>query len=175
MYKYLLATAGIGFLYVRGSLVPTLVPTHSGWFAQADIGAMDISGNHPSPTASRFEAGSPPVVACYAAEAALAIVTEIGTDAIEERVRVLNGQCMDRLATLGWLAVTPRDDRSRGAMVAISSRDSAGLNAAMAVRGIVTAHRDANLRPTFHCYNNDADIDAFIAAMAELKDDFAPR
>lgn len=174
MYKYLLATAGVGFLYVRGSLIPTLVPTHSGWFAQADIGAMDISGNHPSPTASRFEAGSPPVVACYAAEAALAIIAEVGTDAIEQRVRVLSGQCMDRLAALGWLAVTPRDDDRRGAMVAIPSRDSAGLDSALAAHNIVTSHRDANLRATFHCYNNDADVDAFIAAMAEMKDEFAP-
>src|SRR3984885_6789920 len=34
MLKYLLGTAGIGFLYVRGPLIPTLTPTHSGWFAQ---------------------------------------------------------------------------------------------------------------------------------------------
>ncbi len=174
MYKYLLATAGIGFLYVRAELVPTLLPTHSGWFAQVDIGAMDISGNHPSPTARRFEAGSPPVVNCYAAEAALAIVSEVGTDAIEERVRDLSGQCMDRLEAIGWPAVTPRDDRRRGAMIAIPSRDSAGLDAALAARGIVTSHRDANLRAAFHFYNNEADIDSFIAAMTELKSEFAP-
>lgn len=174
MYKYLLATAGIGFLYVRAELVPTLLPTHSGWFAQVDIGAMDISGNHPSPTARRFEAGSPPVVNCYAAEAALAIVSEVGTDAIEERVRDLSGQCMDRLEAIGWPAVTPRDDARRGAMIAIPSRDSAGLDAALAARGIVTSHRDANLRAAFHFYNNEADIDSFIAAMTELKSEFAP-
>lgn len=174
MYKYLLATAGIGFLYVRAELVPTLLPTHSGWFAQVDIGAMDISGNHPSHTARRFEAGSPPVVNCYAAEAALAIISEVGTDAIEERVRDLSGQCMDRLAAIGWPAVTPRADRRRGAMIAIPSRDSAGLDAALAARGIVTSHRDANLRAAFHFYNNEADIDSFIAAMTELKSEFAP-
>ena len=173
MYKYLLATAGIGFLYVRAELVPTLVPTHSGWFAQADIAAMDISGNHPSPTARRFEAGSPPVVNCYAAEAALAIINEVGTDAIEARVRNLTGQCMDRLAEIGWPAVTPRDDNRRGAMIAIPSRDSAGLDAALAARRIVTSHRDANLRATFHLYNNEADIDVFVAAMAELRPEFA--
>src|ERR1700719_1643939 len=42
MLKYLLGTAGIGFLYVRGALLQSLLPTNSGWFAQADIGAMDI-------------------------------------------------------------------------------------------------------------------------------------
>src|SRR5687768_10950993 len=69
MLKYLLGTAGIGFLYVRDSFVQSLLPTNSGWFAQAEITAMDITANRPSPTARRFEAGTPAVVNCYAAEA----------------------------------------------------------------------------------------------------------
>ena len=64
-------TAGIGFLYVRDALVPSLLPTNSGWFAQAEIAAMDITANRPAPNARRFEAGTPPVVNCYAAEAGL--------------------------------------------------------------------------------------------------------
>jgi len=43
MLKYLLGTAGIGFLYARDSCVKSLLPTNSGWFAQANIQAMDIS------------------------------------------------------------------------------------------------------------------------------------
>jgi selenocysteine lyase/cysteine desulfurase len=53
MLKYLLGTAGIGFLYVRDSLLPTLTPTHSGWFAQEDIFAMDITANRPAPNTAR--------------------------------------------------------------------------------------------------------------------------
>ena len=174
LYKYLLATAGIGFLYVRGSLVRQLLPTVSGWFAQADIGAMNIAGNHPSPSARRFEAGSPPVVACYAAEAALAIIAEVGTDAIEQRVCRLSGACMDQLAEIGWPAITPRHDARRGAMVAVPSRDSKALDAALAARDIVVSHRDSNLRAAFHFYNDDRDVAAFIAAMRDLKEDFAP-
>lgn len=173
LYKYLLATAGIGFLYVRRSLVEQLLPTVSGWFAQADIAAMNIASNCPSPSARRFEAGSPPVVACYAAEAALAIVAEVGTDAIEARVRSLSGACMDQLAEIGWPAITPRDDARRGAMIAIPSRDSSGLDAALAARDIIVSHRDLNLRAAFHFYNDESDIAAFIAAMRELKEAFA--
>src|ERR1700727_3186172 len=43
MLKYLLGTAGIGFMYVRDALGPSLLPTHSSWFAQAKISAMDIT------------------------------------------------------------------------------------------------------------------------------------
>jgi selenocysteine lyase/cysteine desulfurase len=45
MLKYLLGTAGIGFLYVRDSLVRSLHPTHTGWFAQENIFAMAIDAN----------------------------------------------------------------------------------------------------------------------------------
>jgi len=62
MLKYLLGTAGIGFLYAENACVRSLVPTNSGWFAQAEIAAMDISANRPAPNARRFEAGTPPVV-----------------------------------------------------------------------------------------------------------------
>src|ERR1700720_3563351 len=62
MVKYLLGTAGIGFLYAKGSFIQSLVPTSTGWFAQADIAAMDITANRPAPNARRFEAGTPAVV-----------------------------------------------------------------------------------------------------------------
>ena len=66
MLKYLLGTAGIGFLYVRDSLVRSLHPIHSGWFAQENIFAMDITANRPASSARRFESGTPAVVNCYA-------------------------------------------------------------------------------------------------------------
>ena len=40
--KYLLGSAGLGFLYCRRELVKTIEPTATGWFADRDIFAMDI-------------------------------------------------------------------------------------------------------------------------------------
>jgi selenocysteine lyase/cysteine desulfurase len=85
MLKYLLGTAGIGFLYVARRHIEALTPTVSGWFAQADIAAMDIFANTPSPTARRFETGTPPVPNCYAAEAGIGLIRETGVLAIEAR------------------------------------------------------------------------------------------
>jgi selenocysteine lyase/cysteine desulfurase len=174
MLKYLLGTAGIGFLYVRNSLVQPLVPTHSGWFAQENITAMDITANRPAHTARRFEAGTPPVVNCYASEAGLKVLLGVGTPAIEKRVQMLTRRCMERLAEIGWPSVTPMQEERRGATVAIPSRDSAGLNKELMARDIVTSYRDRNLRASWHFYNNDDDIEAFIAAMKSLRDRFHP-
>src|SRR5450432_1601494 len=102
MLKYLLGTAGIGFMYVRGACVQSLLPTNSGWFAQAEITAMDITANRPAPNARRFEAGTPPVVNCYAAEAGLKLLLKVGTPAIEKRNYALTRRCMQRLQEIGW-------------------------------------------------------------------------
>jgi selenocysteine lyase/cysteine desulfurase len=175
MLKYLLGTAGIGFMYVRDSFIKSLVPTNSGWFAQENIGAMDITGNHPHPTARRFEAGTPAVVNCYASEAGLKFLLGVGTQNIEKRNQALTRRCMERLAEIGWPSVTPTPDARRGATVCVPSRDAGALSKELMNRDIVTSHRDANLRASFHFYNNEADIESFIAAMKDLRDTFSPR
>ena len=175
MLKYLLGTAGIGFLYARDSWVKSLLPTNSGWFAQANIQAMDISANRPSPSARRFEAGTPPVVNCYAAEAGLKLLLQVGTEAIGKRNFALTRRCMQRLEEIGWPSITPPQDERRGATVAVPSRDSARLSAELMKHDIVTSHRDDNVRASFHFYNNDDDVETFIAAMKDLRSSLGPR
>jgi selenocysteine lyase/cysteine desulfurase len=173
MLKYLLGTAGIGFLYVRDSLVRSLRPTHSGWFAQENIFAMDITANRPARSARRFEAGTPPVVNCYASEAGLKLLLDVGTKAIERRVRALTRRCMERLHEIGWPSVTPAADERRGAMVCVPSRASGQLSLELLKRNIVTSHRDDNLRVCLHFYNNDEDVDVLVEALSELRGQFA--
>jgi selenocysteine lyase/cysteine desulfurase len=175
MLKYLLGTAGIGFLYAKDSCVRTLVPTNSGWFAQANIAAMDITANRPAPDARRFEAGTPPVVNCYAAEAGLKLLLKVGTPAIEKRNFALTRRCMERLEEIGWPSITPAQDARRGATVAVPSSDAARLQAELMKHDIVTSYRDDNVRASFHFYNNDDDVESFIAAMQELRGSLGPR
>jgi selenocysteine lyase/cysteine desulfurase len=175
MLKYLLGTAGIGFLYVRESLIQSLVPTNTGWFAQAEIAAMDITGNRPAPNARRFEAGTPAVANSYAAEAGLKFVLAVGTPAIEQRNYALTGRCMRRLEEIGWPSITPTQNERRGATVAVPSRDSGGLSAELLKRDIVTSPRDDNVRASFHFYNDDDDVESFVAAMKDLRGSFGPR
>ena len=174
MLKYLLGTAGIGFLYARDTFAKSLLPTNSGWFAQASIAAMDICANRPAPNARRFEAGTPPVVNCYAAEAGLQMLLRVGTPAIEKRNFALTRHCMERLQEIGWPSVTPGEDERRGATVAVASRDSARLAAELMKRDIVTSHRDDNVRASFHFYNNDDDVESFITAMKDLQGKLGP-
>ena len=170
MLKYLLGTAGIGFLYCRRELIESLVPTVTGWFAQANPHDMDIYHNVPARTARRFQAGTPPVPNCYAAAAGLDIILELGIGEIERRIRALTGTCMDRLLEAGCTLATPREDAHRGPSVCIQAADDNALVAKLAERNIVTSCRAGNVRATFHCYNDDADIDALVSTVVTNRD-----
>ena len=72
-------------------------------------------------------------------------------------------------------SVTPQQDERRGATVAVPSRDAARLSVELMKQDIVTSHRDDNLRASFHFYNNDDDVESFIAAMKEMRGSLGPR
>src|SRR5581483_6850574 len=117
--KYLLASAGLGFLYVRGELLADLLPVQTGWFADEDIFQMDISDYSPAADARRFDAGTPPVPNIYAGLAGMAQIEEAGTAAIEEHVSGLATRLIDGLEELGATVPTPRDPARRGALVCV--------------------------------------------------------
>ena len=169
MLKYLLGTAGIGFLYVRESLIESLVPTATGWFAQSDIFAMDTSGYNPSPTARRFEMGTPPVPNCYAAEAGLKILEDIGLPAIEHRIGELTAAIIAEAKKAGYALVVPEDSERHGALITLRTHDENALVQILDKQGIVTSCRSGNLRISPHFYNNEDDIDSLFRALREQK------
>ena len=164
--KYLLASAGLGFLYVRRELLETLLPTQTGWFADEDIFRMDISDYSPAADARRFDAGTPPVPNIYAGLAGAAIVEEAGTAEIEGHVAALTTRLIDGLAELGAVVVTPRDPERRGPLVCVRSTDVAALVASLREERIVCSSRDDNLRVSLHLYNVEDDVDRLLAALA---------
>jgi selenocysteine lyase/cysteine desulfurase len=163
--KYLLGSAGLGFMWVRPGLSEQLLPTQTGWFADRNIFEMDITDYSPSPTARRFQAGTPPVPAIYAGIAGVELMEEIGIAATREHVTELNERLIAGVDELGGTVVTPRAPECRGALVCIASTDAPALVSALGADGIVTSERDGNLRVSAHAYNSSEDVDAVVAAL----------
>ncbi len=164
--KYLLASSGLGFLYVRGELLPALMPTQTGWFADEDIFQMDISDYSPAADARRFDAGTPPVPNIYGGLAGVSIVEEAGTLAIEEHIAGLADRLIAGLDELGAVVATPRDPARRGPLVCVRSTDVRTLVDTLAAARIVCSERDSNLRIALHLYNVDEDVDTVLATLA---------
>jgi selenocysteine lyase/cysteine desulfurase len=167
MLKYLLGSAGLAFLYVRGALIEKLVPTVTGWFAQSDIFAMDNTAYDPSPTARRFEAGTPPVPNSYAAEAGLSIIAEVGLPAIEYRIREITAAIIAEAKAAGYTLAVPVDPQRHGALITLRAHDEDGIVAALENDGVVTSCRAGNLRISPHFYNNSDDIDTLFRKLRQ--------
>lgn len=163
--KYLLGSAGLGFLYCRRDLIEGIVPTATGWFADEDIFRMDITDYSPSRTASRFEAGTPPIPSIYAGIAGIDLMREIGIAETREHVNHLNEQLIAGVDDLGGRVVTPRDPERRGPLIAIHSTDEHALVAALERDGVITSSRDGNLRVSPHCYNSMDDVRVLLEAL----------
>lgn len=157
--KYLLGTAGVGFMYVRDGGYPSLQPSMTGWFAQENIGSMDVYHHRPSPTARRFESGTPNVCGLYAVSAGLEFLLQVGIEAVDAQIRMLTTEIAKRIEARGWRLVTPAEPERHGATMALASTDAPRLVALLAGAGIVLSDRDGNVRISTHIYNNLADLD----------------
>ncbi|TML69796.1 MAG: aminotransferase class V-fold PLP-dependent enzyme [Actinobacteria bacterium] len=172
--KYLLASAGLGFLYVRRELLERLLPTQTGWFADEDIFQMDISDYSPAADARRFDAGTPPVPNIYAGVAGVSLIEEAGVAAIEEHVSVLAERLIDGLLELGADVATPRDPARRGPLVCVRSTDVDALVRELLGERIITSSRDDRLRVSLHLYNTAEDVDRLLGALRARRPLLAP-
>lgn len=167
--KYLLASSGQAYLYARKELLPTLTPTAAGWFTQANIFAMDNRAHNPSPTARKFEAGSPPVPNLYATLAGIKLVQQVGPANIRREVLELTGAIKEGAMRRGWNLVSPVDPQWHGALITLRSHKVDLLVKWLAADGVIVSSRDDNLRISPHFYNNLADVNRLIDCLTKYK------
>jgi selenocysteine lyase/cysteine desulfurase len=156
--KYLLGPPGLAFMYVRTELISSLVPTVTGWFAQANPFAYDPQHIDLSPTARRFESGSPSVPNAYAAAPGFQLLREIGMENVAGQIERLTQSLLICARDLGIRAKTPAD--SAGPLVVLQTKDSNLLVQKLAENDIVASNRHDGLRISFHVYNTMEDVEA---------------
>lgn len=161
--KYLLGPPGLAFMYVRQDLISSLIPTVTGWFAQANPFAYDPQHLDLSPTARRFESGSPSVPNVYGAMPGFKLLQEIGMGNIAGHIRNLAQSLSSRAHDLGIRAKTPAD--SAGPLVVLQAKDSNSLVRKLAESGIVASNRHDGLRISFHVYNAMDDVNAVVKVL----------
>jgi selenocysteine lyase/cysteine desulfurase len=161
--KYLLGPPGLAFMYVRKDLISSLVPTVTGWFGQANPFAYDPKLFDLSPTARRFESGSPSVPNVYAALPGFQLLQEIGMENVAAHIKKLAQSLLSCAHDLGIRAKTPAD--SAGPLVVLQSKDSTLLVQKLAESNIVVSNRHDGLRISFHVYNTMDDVKAVVEVL----------
>ncbi len=161
--KYLLGPPGLAFMYVRKELISSLVPTVTGWFGQTNPFAFDPQHLDLSPTARRFESGSPSVPNVYAAVPGFQLLQEIGMENVAEHIKRLAQSLLRSVRDLGIRAKTPAD--SAGPLVVLQCKDSNLLVLKLAESDIVASNRHDGLRISFHVYNTIDDVKAVVEVL----------
>jgi len=158
--KYLLGPPGMAFMYVRKELISSLVPTITGWFAQKNPFAFDPQTIDLSPTARRFESGSPSVPNVYAAMPGFQLLREIGMENVAGHIKKLTQSLLNSALDLGIHTKTPAN--SAGPLVVLQSKNSDLLVKKLAESDIVASNRHDGLRIAFHVYNTMDDVKAVV-------------
>ncbi|MGW4205187.1 aminotransferase class V-fold PLP-dependent enzyme [Streptomyces sp. NPDC004726] len=156
-YKFLLCPHGVSFLTVTEEAQASVAPILAGSFASEDwtvYGPVERLAR----TARRFDE-SPASMAYHGAARSLALLEEIGVDAVHAYDTALARRFREGLAEIG-LSALPGDS----AIVAVPGL---GHRAPELLReGIVVSDRAGNLRAAFHLYNSQDDVDRTLGSLA---------
>lgn len=144
-YKYLNGGPGApAFLYAKRELHERLRQPVQGWMGAAEPFAMG-ERYEPDPGIRRFLSGTPPILAMQPIADMLALLDEVGLDAVRAKSELLTAYAIERfdaeLAPLGARLASPRDAALRGSHVTIDHPAAADLVPALQRQGVIPDFR----------------------------------
>lgn len=158
--KYLLGAPGIAFLYISKEILPYLKPTVTGWFGQENPFSFKINDLDYAKDARRFETGTPPILASYAARAGMEIINELGVENIQERVEALSDYTIKGALLRGLQVTSPLNPKQKGAITSLKVDDAPKVEKSLKENNIIASARGDVIRiaPHFFTEKNDIDI-----------------
>ena len=166
--KFLMGIPGIAFLYVRRALIERLEPLVTGWFGRVEPFGFGLKTLDWAPTASRFDAGTPPVVNAFVARAGMELINRIGVRAIRPWLQTLGQRLIDGGSERGLAVYGPTDMSRKTATTAFVVDDSHAVELAMRERGVIASARGPVIRLAPHYYTSLDDVDTALDALADV-------
>jgi cysteine desulfurase / selenocysteine lyase len=170
-HKWLLTPAGIGVLYIRPELLPTLQPTNVGWnWPERPMEWRENGFFEPKATAARFEEGSPALYATAALLASATLLESVGFAAVEERVLTLSRLARERLTERGMHTACPNSASLRSGIVGFRHPNFANedVEAILDSHDVRVAVRAGWVRFSPHAYNTEEEIERAVATLPSV-------
>jgi len=174
---------GIGVLYAKKAILDAMPPFQGGGDMILNVTFEKTIFQEPP---ARFEAGTPDISGAIGLALALDYVDGVGRDAILEHEEMLTGYGLDRLARLPGVRLVGAGQRRLGILSVeaegIHPHDLATLLDAQQV-AVRAGHHcaqplmdrlglGATTRASFGVYNDERDVDAFVAAIEAAQKTF---
>ena len=168
--KFLMGIPGIAFLYVRRDLAAKLEPAVTGWFGRANPFEFAVKRLDWSPSASRFDTGTPPIVNAYVARAGMQMINEIegGVPAIRSWLELLGQRLIDGGRARGLELLGTDDMAHKTATTAFLVDDSHVVESKMRERGVIASARGPVIRLSPHFYSSIDDVDTALDTLTSV-------
>jgi selenocysteine lyase/cysteine desulfurase len=168
-YKWLLGVHGVGVLHVSARRWPDLPPPWVGWYStERDEDWRRRTGYRVRAGGERFEAGNPAFLPVYLLERGLGALDALEPSAVEAHVLALGGALRAGLVKLGLPVLTPEAPEDRAGNIVFASARALEVEAALRAAGVLVWAGDGRVRLSVHAYNDDADVERALAALADL-------
>ena len=178
----MLGPTGVGVLYGKRALLEAMPPFNMGGEMIREVRFDRITWNE---IPHKFEAGTPDIANVVAFEAALTYLEELGMDKIREHEIALTKYAIGRLSEIDGLEIQgPHEAELRGGAISFTDHDihphdistfldtkgiaiRAGHHCAQPLMRILG--KIATARASLYIYNDEADIDALIDALMDMR------
>jgi len=165
-YKWLLSPISTGFLYVRQELFEELWPTIVGYRSDESSHEFSFKEFQPAHTARRYEGGQLNFPGFAGMKESLALLREIGVDAIQARIISLVDRMVDGLKRNTKVQVKScLDESCRSGIVNLACRDPESVAKRLLQSGIVVSVRAGGLRISPHFYNTENEVDKLVSEL----------
>ena len=163
--KWLLGSAGVGFLYAARQHLDKMPPHAGGAGALPDSRPWGEREFAPKQGAERLQLGVSNLIGLAATTPGLEILANVGMDKVQAHVLDLSKYCIDGLLEREMKVITPTSPHQRAGIVAIEMEDCAAADAFLCSRGVDGYHYQNVLRVDPHIFNDRSDIDRFLAEL----------
>ena len=164
-HKWLYGTEGGAVFYVSDRARDRVPATAAGWWNNKAEGSYLDYRFEPYAGARRYEPGTLPTDHIAGLAAAIGLLTEMGSDAVRDRILEVAGALRDGLVSRGWKIATP-EPLSSGILAAIVPGGNArGMAKALEQRGVIVAPREGFVRFSPHAGNDLGEVARALAAI----------
>ncbi len=170
-HKWLMWPAGLGLVYISPRIFERVYPVQAGWMS-LEVPFDFFNYTQPfASTAQRFEPGVFNTMAVVTAGETLAIMLEIGVDAIQEKILSNTDYLIRRLQESGYELFTSPEPAHRSGIVTFFHHRAEEVFNHLRENKIFVSLREGKIRVSPHYYNNHHDLEKFISVVNEFSAD----
>ncbi len=173
-YKWLMGDFGLGFLYARSDILPTLHRTQWSYRQFSDMEYHAFPHDKPGPfpasfdqlhtAAGYFETGTYANAVLAALSHSLPWIQQLGIVNIQQHAHALNAMLRKEITQRGFECITPVD--AQGAIISFAVKDDAGTAAKLKRANVDVSLNSGRMRVSPSVYNHEADVRALIEALS---------